>query len=71
MSRLTRLLTTGATIALLTAGAALAAQTGAAIPPDFSSDGVAWIATSQDYISVPGGPSPTTNDPGSVKTPTH
>src|ERR1700686_3091229 len=58
---MTWLLTAGAMIGLLTADAA--AQTAAGSPPDFSSNGVAWIATSQDYIAVPGGPSPTTNDP--------
>jgi hypothetical protein len=55
-----RLLMVGAVIGL-SAGAARAAQAGSL--PDFSSSGVAWIATSQDYISLPGGPSPTTNDP--------
>src|SRR5258706_16050034 len=60
---ITRLLAGCALAGLLTAGAALAAQTAASNRPDFSSEGVAWIATSQDYISVPGGPSPTTNDP--------
>jgi len=59
----TRLLAGCALAGLLTAGAAWAAQTAAGSAPDFSADGVAWIATSQDFISVPGGPSPTTNDP--------
>jgi hypothetical protein len=31
--------------------------------PDFSSNQVGWIATSPDFIGVPGGPSPTRSDP--------
>ena len=54
----TRLLTASAMIGLLTAGTAWAAQTAAGNAPDFSSNGVAWIATSQDYIAVPGGAEP-------------
>ena len=44
----------------LVAAGAVWAQSATGGPPDFQSDGVAWIATSQDYIAVPGGPSPTT-----------
>ena len=56
-----KLLAGGAAIGFLTIGAALAAQDAAV--PDFQSNGVAWIATSQDYIAAPTGPKPTTNDP--------
>jgi hypothetical protein len=31
--------------------------------PDFSSDNAAWVLVNGDYIAVPGGPSPTRNDP--------
>jgi len=58
-----RLLAGGALIGLLAAGAALAAQDGAAAPPDFQSNGVGWIATSNDYINPPAGPRPVTYDP--------
>jgi hypothetical protein len=34
-----------------------------ASPPDFSSDRVGWIATSPDFVAVPGGPSPSRSDP--------
>jgi hypothetical protein len=34
-----------------------------ASPPDFSSNRVGWIATSPDFVAVPGGPSPTRSDP--------
>jgi len=62
-SRKMQLVTAGAMIGLLTAGAAWAAQTTAVNPPDFSSDGAAWIATSQDYIAAQTGPKPVTSDP--------
>ncbi|SRR5579871_1691084 len=46
---------------------AVAAPRGAAeqgrLAPDFSSDNAAWVLTNGDYIAVPGGPSPTRNDP--------
>ncbi len=31
--------------------------------PDFSSNDAAWVLANLDYIAVPGGPSPTRNDP--------
>src|SRR5215468_5258684 len=31
--------------------------------PDFSSNSAAWVLANGDYIPVPGGPSPTRNDP--------
>jgi hypothetical protein len=42
----------------------LAAETGVS-PPDFSSNDAAWVLADRngDYIPVPGGPSPTRNDP--------
>jgi hypothetical protein len=40
----------------------LAAQQGASIP-DFSSNDAAWIFGLGDYITIPGEPSPTRNDP--------
>jgi hypothetical protein len=52
-----RLLAGGAGLFLLTG------QNAATTPPDFQSDGVAWIATSQDYIAAQSGPRPVTNDP--------
>ena len=30
--------------------------------PDFSSNGVGWIAINRDFVAVPGGPSPVSND---------
>ena len=33
-------------------------------PPDLSSGEAAWVLANFDYIAVPGGPSPTRNDPG-------
>jgi hypothetical protein len=45
------------------AGPMLAAQQGE-LTPDFSSDNAAWVLANGDYIAVPGGPSPTRNDPG-------
>jgi hypothetical protein len=41
----------------------LTGQNAATAGPDFQSDGVAWIATSQDYIAAPAGPRPVGNDP--------
>jgi hypothetical protein len=41
----------------------LTGQNAAPAPPDFQSDGVAWIATSQDYIAAQTGPRPVGNDP--------
>jgi hypothetical protein len=39
----------------------LAAEGGSA--PDFSSNDVAWVLASTDYIPIPDGPTPTRNDP--------
>src|SRR5580700_1538413 len=65
-----RTVVAGALRALLGAGtmlgapAAVPAQTAAGIaPPDFSADQAAWIAISNDYIPLPGGPKPVTYDP--------
>lgn len=32
-------------------------------PPDFSSNQVGWIAINRDFVAVPGGPHPVSNDP--------
>ena len=50
----------GAVVALSAAGAL--AQTNGS-PPDFGSDGSAWIAMNQDFIDPPSGPKPVTTDP--------
>jgi hypothetical protein len=46
-------------------GPMLAAEPGASTP-DFSSNDAAWVLAERDgdYIPIPGGPSPTRNDPG-------
>src|SRR5689334_21898674 len=52
----------GALGALFVGGAVIAAEESS--PPNFSpTRETAWIAMNQDFIAVPGGPSPTTNDP--------
>jgi hypothetical protein len=43
-------------------GPSLAAEPGKPVP-DFSSSEAAWVLTNGDFIAVPGGPSPTRNDP--------
>jgi hypothetical protein len=48
---------------LMAAGAIHAAESGG-LAPDLSSDDAAWVLVNPDYIAVPGGPSPTRNDPG-------
>jgi hypothetical protein len=49
-------------LSLMAAGAIHAAEGGGSMP-DFSSNDAAWVLTNGDYIAVPGGPSPTRNDP--------
>jgi len=44
------------------AGPVLAAGPGESAP-DFSSNNAAWVLANSDYIPLPGGPSPTRNDP--------
>jgi len=45
-------------------GVALAAEAAApASVPDFSANQVGWIAINRDFVAVPGGPSPVSNDP--------
>ena len=58
------LLAVGAVTALVCAAAApkLAAEQGASTP-DFSSNDTAWVFGNTDYVAIPGGPSPTRNDP--------
>jgi hypothetical protein len=41
----------------------LAAAEAHASPPDFSANQAAWIAVGNDFIPVPGGPKPVSNDP--------
>jgi hypothetical protein len=44
-------------------GADLAAEVAAQAPlPDFSANQVGWIAINRDFIAVPGGPRPVSND---------
>jgi hypothetical protein len=50
-------------LGLMAAGAIHAAEPGGP-PPDLSSNEAAWVLANLDYIAVPGGPSPTRNDPG-------
>ena len=49
-------------LSLMAAGAIHAGESGGRTP-DFSSNEAAWVLTNGDYIAVPGGPSPTRNDP--------
>ncbi len=44
------------------AGSILAAEQGGSTP-DFSSNEAAWVLANLDYMPIPGGPSPTRNDP--------
>ena len=41
----------------------VAAEQGASVP-DFSANNAAWVLTNPEYVAIPGGPSPTRNDPG-------
>ena len=56
--------TVGAVAALLCASAAprLAAQQGEP-RPDFSSDDTSWVFGNNDFVPIPGGPTPTRGDP--------
>ena len=58
------LLAVGVLTGLVWAAAAprLAAEAGAATP-DFSSSNAAWVFGTDDFIAIPGEPSPTRNDP--------
>ena len=58
------LLAIGAVTGFVLAAAApkLAAEQGGPVP-DFSSNDAAWVLANGDYIPIPGGPSPTRNDP--------
>ncbi|HLK83910.1 MAG TPA: hypothetical protein VKT99_20800 [Xanthobacteraceae bacterium] len=49
-------------LSLMAAGAIHAGEPGGSMP-DFSSNDAAWVLANLDYIAVPGGPSPTRNDP--------
>ena len=63
MSRFVSPCLVASTMIGLVAAGAVWAQSSTGGPPDFQSDGVAWIATSQDYIAAQTGPKPVTNDP--------
>jgi hypothetical protein len=60
-SHLQRAFAGGLVLGFAAAGAALAADE--ASPPDFSSNGTSWIATSIDLILPESGPKPVTSDP--------
>jgi hypothetical protein len=49
-------------LSLMAAGAIHAGEAGGSMP-DFASNDAAWVLANGDYIAVPGGPSPTRNDP--------
>jgi hypothetical protein len=49
-------------LSFMAAGAIHAGEPGG-LTPDFSSNDAAWVLTNGDYMPVPGGPSPTRNDP--------